>query len=110
MDMRYFEDWVRGRWKSHHGTGEYDRIHERAYMTACLGLAGEGGEVTELLKKQHRDGSYVRDDLVLELGDLLHYAIVIAWQNGIALEEIASANVRKLIQRDNQRQGEENKR
>ena len=38
-----------------------------------LGLAGECGEVVELIKKRLRDGAWDNDRLADELGDLAYY-------------------------------------
>jgi len=69
-------------------------------MIAALGLSGEVGEVMELLKKHARDGKHPGGALLLELGDVLHYLTVIAAEYGWTLDDVAAANVAKLIERD----------
>ncbi|MEB3167034.1 MAG: nucleoside triphosphate pyrophosphohydrolase family protein [Cyanobacteriota bacterium] len=69
-----------------------------------LGLCGEAGEVADKVKKVLRDGDgrfgeAVRDDLKLELGDVLWYVAQLATELGLDLEEIASANLEKLASR-----------
>lgn len=66
----------------------------------CMGLAGEAGEVIDLLKKHiyhHHKLSY--DQLKSELGDVLWYVAAICSMTGIDLEDVASFNILKLQQR-----------
>ena len=65
-----------------------------------LGLAGEDGEVTELYKKFIRgDDKLDKDELLLELGDVLWYVSAVAHHEGFTLAEVASANLNKLEER-----------
>jgi NTP pyrophosphatase (non-canonical NTP hydrolase) len=69
-----------------------------------LGLCGEAGEVADKVKKvlRDRDGIYdeaVRDDLRLELGDVLWYVAQLATELDLSLEDIATANLAKLASR-----------
>ncbi len=69
-----------------------------------LGLTGEAGEVSDKVKKLIRDREGVVDerfteDLALELGDVLWYVAQLATELGLSLEEVASANLRKLQSR-----------
>jgi NTP pyrophosphatase (non-canonical NTP hydrolase) len=87
-------------------TAEYPREAWLAYP--ALGLAGEAGEVAEHAKKAIRDdGGEVTDErraaMSKELGDVLWYVSQIASELGLELEEIASANLEKLLSR--QRRG-----
>lgn len=74
----------------------------------ALGLAGEVGEVIELVKKFHRDGAAsspnadhteYRAKLTKELGDVLWYLSQLARDNRISFEAIARANLLKLQSR-----------
>lgn len=68
---------------------------------ACLGLAGEVGEVCDLVKK---DGIYpnkisdvvLTDKVVDELGDVMWQAFAIANVIGIPMQHIIESNVAKL--------------
>jgi NTP pyrophosphatase (non-canonical NTP hydrolase) len=63
---------------------------------AALGLAGESGEVVDLIKKHVHHGKPLdRSRLVAELGDVLWYLAYLASIEGIDLAEVATANSRK---------------
>jgi NTP pyrophosphatase (non-canonical NTP hydrolase) len=74
----------------------------------ALGLAGEAGEVAEHAKKAIRDDAGVvteerRRAIAKELGDVLWYVSQLASELGLELDEIARANLEKLLSR--QRRG-----
>ena len=76
------------------------------YMEKALGLAGETGEVLEIIKKMIRDKDGVfettsedREKLKKELGDVLWYLSALAFYNDIKLEDIAKTNIEKLASR-----------
>lgn len=66
-----------------------------------MGLAGEAGEVLEHFKKHIRDGEPIvgNGDLLLELGDVLHYWCRCVKLAGFTPEEVMTANQKKLIER-----------
>lgn len=67
---------------------------------AALGIAGEGGEVCDLVKKnlgQHHRLETVK--LLEELGDVLWYVAECCSVLGVSLESVMAANVAKLQQR-----------
>lgn len=73
---------------------------KEAMTAAALGLAGEAGEVIELIKKHLFHGhSLNRLDVQKEIGDVLWYAAVLAEACGISLDIVAKANVEKLKER-----------
>jgi NTP pyrophosphatase (non-canonical NTP hydrolase) len=83
-------------------TAGYPRQAWLAYP--ALGLAGEAGEVAEHVKKTIRDdGGSVsderRDAISKELGDVLWYVAQVATELGLDLDEIAQANLTKLLSR-----------
>jgi len=88
------------------GTAEYPREAWLAYP--ALGLAGEAGEVAEHAKKAIRDdGGAISEErraaMSKELGDVLWYVAQLASELGLELDEIAEANLQKLLSR--QRRG-----
>ena len=78
------------------------RLQNLEYPT--LGLAGEAGEVANLVKKIQRDfGGKLTDEIRLklkdELGDVLWYISACGDELGLTLEEIAEFNIKKLAAR-----------
>lgn len=67
----------------------------------AMGLANEAGEVLGKVKKIIRDGTYNREDIVDELGDVLWYAAVLARDLDVSLTEVAYRNLKKLEDRAN---------
>ena len=84
-------------------TALYPRRHSNLeYPT--LGLAGEAGEVANIVKKIQRDhGGILNDEtrakLKDELGDVLWYISACADELGLTLTEIAEYNIGKLAKR-----------
>ena len=79
-----------------------NRLRNLEYPT--LGLAGEAGEVANVVKKIQRDfGGEITDEIRLklkdELGDVLWYLSACADELGLTLAEIAEFNVKKLARR-----------
>jgi len=78
------------------------RLSNLEYPT--LGLAGEAGEVANIVKKIQRDHAGILNDEIRgklkdELGDVLWYISACADELGITLTEIADYNVEKLAKR-----------
>jgi NTP pyrophosphatase (non-canonical NTP hydrolase) len=87
-------------------TAQYPREAWLTYPT--LGLAGEAGEIAEHVKRVVRDDAgEVSDErraaIASELGDVLWYVAALASELGLDLDQIASANLEKLLSR--QRRG-----
>jgi NTP pyrophosphatase (non-canonical NTP hydrolase) len=83
-------------------TAAYPREAWLAYP--ALGLAGEAGEVAEHAKKAIRDdrGQVTeerRAAMAKELGDVLWYVAQLASELQLDLDEIAQANLDKLLSR-----------
>jgi NTP pyrophosphatase (non-canonical NTP hydrolase) len=89
---------------------QFNEYQDEAYKTAnpipqqilmaALGLAGEAGEVIDLIKKQQFHGHTLpRHKLVRELGDVLWYVALVATVCGIPLNEVAVTNIDKLRMR-----------
>lgn len=81
----------------------------RDHIYPVLGLNGEVGEFTEIIKKLWREHGadwptafkdpFVRADAVSEMGDILWYLTRIASNLGISLEEVANKNRAKIMDR-----------
>lgn len=95
-----YQEWVRAMWNYQ------DQVTEEAFQKdwdfrddyiAATGLAGECGEVMELLKKGERDHTGIdKDKLTSELGDVLYYVTILACRYGIKMESVIDVNVDKI--------------
>jgi len=92
---------------------DYDGDDKLTYD--IVALAGEASEPLGYWKKNAR-GAYngdvdsYREDILLELGDTLHYLCRVAHDLGYTIEEVADANVEKLINREAYGKGNHGKR
>lgn len=69
-------------------------------LHATMGISGEAGEVSELIKKHAFYGRDLNEDRLLdELGDVLFYIIAVATLRDISLDAIVARNVEKLSER-----------
>ncbi|GER89584.1 MazG family protein [Dictyobacter vulcani] len=85
--------------KEVHRTCSIEDQRERLILSA-LGIAGESGEIVDLLKKVlYHSHDLDTNDLCKELGDLLWYMTVLSESVGLTLDDIMQANVAKLRQR-----------
>jgi NTP pyrophosphatase (non-canonical NTP hydrolase) len=94
-DLDVFAQWAEGMWFA---TGSKE-LGESDLFIMALGLAGETGEVMELLKKRTRDGTFDRAALVKELGDVVYYWARICSFFGIKPSEVLYAIRAKLEDR-----------
>ena len=66
-------------------------------MNGALGLAGESGEVADLVKKWTMQGHIIdAKHLMKELGDVCWYIAETATAIGVTMEEIMQMNIDKL--------------
>ena len=69
-------------------------------MNGMLGLSGEVGECSDLVKKCfYQDGRDIRAALQEELGDVLWYVAEVVSAMGWTLEDVARGNIDKLRRR-----------
>jgi NTP pyrophosphatase (non-canonical NTP hydrolase) len=69
-------------------------------IDGLLGLAGETGEVCDILKKYYAGVKTITsDDLKKELGDVLWYIAELCDVFGFTMEDIARRNIEKLAAR-----------
>lgn len=81
-------------------TGNFTEGARDGKFLAAMGLAGEGGEVCDYLKKVLLHGKpFDRGTLVGELGDVLWYLQHACNVFDIPFEEVMEENVRKLCDR-----------
>lgn len=78
---------------------EQDDMRERLTL-ACMGLAGETGEVIDLIKKLlYHKKKIEREDIIEELGDVFWYYVLILNTLNIKMSDVLNANADKLIAR-----------
>lgn len=87
-----------------HTTAVYPTLGAQ-FVYPVLGLAGEAGEISEKTKKIFRDsGGVVTPEIQLaikhELGDVLWYVAEICSSFRLSLDDVATANIIKLKDRE----------
>lgn len=95
MTFGEFQTGVNRTWQVNVEAGQW----EKEVLLAELGISGESGEVSELIKKGvfHKvPGLLTPEKMAKELGDLLYYTAKMADLFGLDLEEIAVMNQDKL--------------
>lgn len=79
---------------------ELDYIGNFGMTHAAMGLAGEAGEVVDVIKKHVFTGKRLdREELIKELGDVEFYLEALRQQVSISREDVLLANWEKLSQR-----------
>lgn len=77
--------------------------YDLALARYTLGIVDEGGEVAGKVKKWIRgdnpDFDTFRTDMLKEMGDVLWYIATVAAMLDIDMEDIATANIEKLLSR-----------
>ena len=97
---RHYEEVVAPTW-NYAGKIHDDDGH---WSNAALGLAGEAGEVADIIKKMlYHAPKDRREELKLELGDVFYYLNKIMALSGLSLQEILEANKDKLFARHKDR-------
>lgn len=77
-----------------------DLSKEDILINSCLGLAGEAGEVIDIVKKWHGQGHPLDSKhIVLELGDVLFYLAGICFALDLSLAKVAKCNIIKICNR-----------
>ena len=77
-----------------------DRLNPGELINGALGLTGEAGEVSDMIKKYifHRH-DLNKEELVKELGDVCWYVALLSHAIDVPLEEILEINIEKLKKR-----------
>lgn len=69
-------------------------------LNGALGLAGESGEVADIVKKHLFQGHELdRDKMIEELGDVCWYIAITAHGLGVDLDSVMKINIDKLKKR-----------
>lgn len=76
----------------------------RNFVYPTLGLCGESGEYADKVKKIFRDNGGIlseakKAELKKELGDILWYIALSAYEIGVTLDDVAKTNLEKLSNR-----------
>jgi NTP pyrophosphatase (non-canonical NTP hydrolase) len=72
-------------------------FNQAGFQATCLGLAGETGELLELIKKRDYHGKNISKEKIKdESGDLLFYLIGLLIEEDLSIEEVMKFNTDKL--------------
>ena len=71
-----------------------------AQQMSLMGLSGEVGELTEIMKKVYFYKKPLdRDHMIEELGDILHYFFMFLNTSNVTLDEVIESNTKKISAR-----------
>lgn len=74
--------------------------NDKKIINAALGLAGETGELVDVLKKAYFQGHELdRDEIIKETGDVFWYLNLLCQALNITFDEVMEANIVKLRKR-----------
>lgn len=74
--------------------------NDEKIINACMGLAGESGEVVDIIKKVYFQGHELnKDELTKEIGDVMWYVALLLRETGLDMGEVLEYNVEKLNKR-----------
>ena len=85
--------------------GDLDRqgANIERLTTAAIGIAAEGGEFAEIVKKMVFQGKPWNEDnrehLIIELGDVMWYVAQACMALEVSMDEVIETNVKKLAKR-----------
>jgi NTP pyrophosphatase (non-canonical NTP hydrolase) len=78
-------------------TVNFSNSENEQIVNAAMGLCGEAGEFSEIVKKwRFQDHDFDSEKAIKELGDVLWYLDLAASSLGISLGEVAQRNIDKL--------------
>lgn len=77
-----------------------DLTDEQLISNMVMGIAGETGEVVDILKKWMYQGHVLKvDDIEEELGDVMFYIVNLCNLLGLELQDAIEGNHKKLLKR-----------
>ena len=91
--IKEFEKFTIDNWKQPELTPERATL---CYMATCM--TGEAGETADAVKKYCKSTN-TKEDILLEMGDTLHYLTRLGLELGYSLDDIMIANLDKLRKR-----------
>ena len=81
-------------------TSRPEATQERNLINGCLGLAGETGEVSDIVKKYMFQGHQLEKEKILdECSDVLWYLTLTVKSIGYSLNDVMEHNIEKLKKR-----------
>jgi NTP pyrophosphatase (non-canonical NTP hydrolase) len=102
VDQNHGDDWIDD-WFTNCQVVRDFGVGSDVALYSAVGLAGETGEVCELIKKSNRDGDRRKPidvrELAAELGDVMFYLAAIANEYSIPLKGIIEMNIAKRTER-----------
>jgi NTP pyrophosphatase (non-canonical NTP hydrolase) len=115
--LAWYQTWAAGKWNDRGLNTALPRPVVELMLNATVGVAGEVGELTEIVKKlafHNLDYTQELDDKIRkELGDIAYYWVTLCRLFGMHSVEVLETNVRKLNARypagfDEQRSNDRN--
>jgi len=99
-DYKHFISKLYPTYATHNRLVRVANAHGIETIHAALGLAGETGEIVDLIKKHFMYGKDLdKQELIEEMGDLFHYFARLMHLNGVTLSEVMESNTSKLKKR-----------
>jgi NTP pyrophosphatase (non-canonical NTP hydrolase) len=100
MNYAEYLDEINARYKDYPANRPANLAANAEAVEACLGIAGEAGEILDLLKKHWMyDKPLDQRKLLEEFGDLFHYFLRLADMYHFTLPVIMEHNAKKLRER-----------
>lgn len=98
VGVEHFDELTFDSYQNEANSTANEKLNEHdALMEASLGLAGEAGELVDLIKKQTFHGRELDVKAVeKELGDVMWYAARLARLYGLKLSDVVKQNITKL--------------
>lgn len=98
MNFQPFYDFINKNYPQPYADNKRERAYHMAdRLEAVIGLAGEAGEVLDLVKKECFYGQQIdTTKLTQELGDVFHYFCRVLYLNHISINSVIQTHEQKL--------------